>query len=85
MSLEILLLVRLGQCFIVTKVYFTVKETIQIAESWHSPEMQCFFTWPYRDIKISKCPYMGQFLQEGENGCFVSYFFQKVECLCDLT
>ena len=80
MFLEILLLVRLGQCFIVTKVYFTVKETIQIAESW-----QCFFTWPYRDIKISKCPYMGQFLQEGENGCFVSYFFQKVECLCDLT
>ena len=21
--------------------------------------------------------YMGQFLQDGENGCFVSYFFKK--------
>ena len=29
--------------------------------------------------------YMGQFLQDGENGCFVSYFFQKVERLCDLS
>ena len=29
--------------------------------------------------------HMGQFLQDGENGCFVSYFFQKVERSCDFT
>ena len=29
--------------------------------------------------------YMGQFLQDGENSCFVSFFFLKVEPPCDQT
>ena len=30
-------------------------------------------------------PHMGQFLQGGNFGCFVSFFFFKVEPLCDQT